>query len=196
MITMPFADKSLPIFVSAAFLAGCVPQTGPEPVIAAPSATSPARPTVQATVTGETPNNDEPERVPFPSLGEPTRILDAAAAERLMNNSGISLQWISWDYRGQALVTADEQGEWRLNARQVARGTGKGELEVDGVITEIGTDYFILLGGIGISDTPDVGRGCLTDGVWRFEVTQNRKYWRLREFEWCDGLTDYIDIYF
>ena len=24
----------------------------------------------------------------------------------------------------------------------------------------------------------------------------NRRYWRMREFEWCDRLTDYIDIYF
>ena len=29
-----------------------------------------------------------------------------------------------------------------------------------------------------------------------FRVTQNRKYWRLQQMEVCDGLTDYVDIYF
>jgi hypothetical protein len=41
-----------------------------------------------------------------------------------------------------------------------------------------------------------MGRRCEQTGEWRFAVTQNRKYWRLRQFEWCDYLTDYIDIYF
>jgi len=27
-------------------------------------------------------------------------------------------------------------------------------------------------------------------------VTQNRRYWRIRTFEWCDDLTDYVDVYF
>ena len=63
-------------------------------------------------------------------------------------------------------------------------------------MTEIGADYFVFDGTIRIADTPDAGRRCEADKVWHFAVTQNRPYWRLREFEWCDGLTDYIDIYF
>ena len=51
-------------------------------------------------------------------------------------------------------------------------------------------------GRIAIIDTPDPGRQCIRNGPMRFAVTQNRPYWRLREFEWCDGLTDYVDIYF
>jgi hypothetical protein len=47
------------------------------------------------------------------------------------------------------------------------------------VITEIGDDYFLLNGRITIGDTPDAGRSC----------------YRLREFERCDYLTDYADIY-
>ncbi len=44
--------------------------------------------------------------------------------------------------------------------------------------------------------TPDAGRRCEANKAWRFAVTQNRPWWRLREFEWSDGLTDYVDIYF
>ena len=49
---------------------------------------------------------------------------------------------------------------------------------------------------IRIADAPDPGRMCEATKSWHFAVTQNRRYYRLREFEWCDGLTDYIDIYF
>ena len=61
---------------------------------------------------------------------------------------------------------------------------------------QIGEGYFILRGTVAITDTPDPGRECRADKNWRFAITQNRQYYRLREFEWCDGLTDYVDIYF
>ncbi len=47
-----------------------------------------------------------------------------------------------------------------------------------------------------ILDAPDQGRACEADKSWHFAITQQRLYFRLREFEWCDRLTDYIDIYF
>lgn len=124
-----------------------------------------------------------------------TRILDQDAADRLRNNSGITLQWISWDWRGDADVTVGDDGVWRLSGEQVARD-GPGRLAVEGVVTEIGAGYFLLDGRVTITDTPDAGRRCSEDKLWRFGVTQGREYWRLREFEWCDGLTDYVDIYF
>ena len=63
-------------------------------------------------------------------------------------------------------------------------------------MTEIGTGYFTFKGTIRIKDTPDRNRSCEKTKNWHFAVTQNRPYFRLREFEWCDYLTDYIDIYF
>ena len=39
-------------------------------------------------------------------------------------------------------------------------------------------------------------RICEKTKDWHFAITQGRPYYRLREFEWCDGLTDYIDLYF
>lgn len=122
-----------------------------------------------------------------------TRVLDRAALERLLANKGVTLQWLDWITRGTA--HARWEGETlRLTAAQARSGSGR--LFVDGVVEEIGADYFTFRGTIRIEDTPDAGRRCEKDKSWHFAVTQNRPYWRLREFEWCDGLTDYIDIYF
>lgn len=119
---------------------------------------------------------------------------DSEALERLKNNAGVTLQWISWERRGTAWVR-EEGGVVRLTASQTA-ADGPGRLTLDGLVTEIGADYFIFAGRISIVGTPDANRRCETErSDWRFAVTQNRPYWRLREFEWCDGLTDYIDIY-
>lgn len=130
-----------------------------------------------------------------PEAAEPTRILDRKAAQRLRTNSGLTLQWIGWGRtRGTAHVRT-EDGVWKLQGAQAEAG-GSGRLLIEGRITEIGHDYFTFVGRIRISDTPDVGRVCDENKSWRFAITQKRSYYRLREFEWCDGLTDYIDIHF
>ncbi|MEL7188028.1 MAG: hypothetical protein AAGK17_00630 [Pseudomonadota bacterium] len=126
---------------------------------------------------------------------EPTKILDPAMAERLFGNTGITLQWIGWEERGPTWVSVDENGYWMLLGGQES-GDG-GLLDIEGFITEIGPDYFLYDGTIKMFGTPDKDRQCnMSKRGWRFGITQNRKYWRLREFEWCDYLTDYIDIYF
>jgi len=133
---------------------------------------------------------------PVGATGAPqaTQIRDRAALERLLGNSGLTLQWISWDERGEA--TADYSTDLlRLKGRQVA-ANGRGRLELDGVVTEIGRDHFTFIGRIDIIDTPDLGRACHREGPMTFRITQNRRYWRLQEMEVCDGLTDYVDIYF
>ena len=124
-----------------------------------------------------------------------TTILDAAMAERLRGNSGITLQWIGWDERGTANVATGDNGTWVLRAVQQDESRDA-MLLLSGEITEIGSDYFLFDGTVTIRNTPDAGRLCSQDKIWRFGITQNRQYWRLREFEWCDRLTDYIDIYF
>ncbi|MXP30460.1 hypothetical protein GRI94_15435 [Erythrobacter jejuensis] len=144
-----------------------------------------------------------PDRPPSPEVAQettplppsPTRILDQDAALRLRGNGGITLQWIGWEDRGPVDIRQNG-GVMILRGMQNAQG-GPGKLLVEGRVTEIGPDYFILDGLVSIVDTPDEGRLCRQRRTnWRFAVTQNRKYWRLREFEWCDLLTDYIDIYF
>jgi hypothetical protein len=130
-----------------------------------------------------------------PGRAAVTRVLDQAAAKRLRANKGVTLQWIDWNRRGKATVSVSRGGVWGLTATQ-AEARGPGRLAVEGRITEIGSDYFLLDGTVRITDTPDRGRTCEKHDVWRFAITQNRRYWRIRTFEWCDDLTDYIDIYF
>jgi len=145
--------------------------------------------------TAAAPGERAPAALPAPGVQPAaTRILDPAAAERLRSNAGITLQWIDWKTRGTAAVRVDG-GVWHLTGAQAEAG-GPGRLFLDGTIAEIGKDYFTFDGTVRIADTPDRARRCEANKRWTFAVTQNRPYWRLREFEWCDGLTDYVDIYF
>ncbi|MBK8374248.1 hypothetical protein [Sphingorhabdus sp.] len=126
----------------------------------------------------------------------PTQVQDRPALERLLGASGMTLQWLSWtsSERGQVDLSWQDRA---LFLKGEQRGTdGTGRVSVNGHVVRISADEFILNGTIIIEDTPDAGRRCEKSGEWRFAVTQNRKYWRLRQFEWCDYLTDYIDIYF
>jgi hypothetical protein len=123
-----------------------------------------------------------------------TQVFDSKGLERLLKADDLTLQWIDWNRRGKVELVAD--GDYlRLSGFQQARD-GPGRLELDGKVIEVGSNYFIFEGKIRITDTPDVGRTCEATKIWHFAITQNRKYYRLREFEWCDGLTDYVDVYF
>ena len=68
---------------------------------------------------------------------ERTIVNDPAALTRLRRNSGITLQWISFDTpaRGHVAVTR-EGGLYRLQGAQAARG-GPGLLTVNGVVLSI-----------------------------------------------------------
>jgi hypothetical protein len=124
---------------------------------------------------------------------EPTRVSSARDAERLLAAKGVTLQWLDWNTRGTVRV---QRGPvWRLTASQAQAG-GPGRLHMDGEIVEIGAGYFTFRGSISITDTPDEARRCEANKDWHFAITQGRPYYRLREFEWCDDLTDYVDIHF
>ncbi|MBB4857633.1 hypothetical protein HNO88_000944 [Novosphingobium chloroacetimidivorans] len=125
--------------------------------------------------------------------GERTRINSARDAQRLLAAKGVTLQWIDWHTRGSVRVVKGPV--WRLTAAQAQAG-GPGRLQLDGTVTEIGKGHFTFRGTIRMTDTPDLGRRCEATKDWHFAITQGRPYYRLREFEWCDRLTDYIDIHF
>jgi len=127
---------------------------------------------------------------------QPTAVNDRQTYDRIVGNSGLSLQWISFygPDRG-TLQTELRDGALYLSGRQTNEGQS-GSLEINGRVVEVNTDSFIFDGTIAIKGTPDISRTCIKDGRSRFAVTENRKYFRLREFEWCDTLTDYVDIYF
>jgi hypothetical protein len=124
-----------------------------------------------------------------------TIVKDQASLERLLGNSGVAVQWLGWtEARGE--LDASWQGRaLHLKGGQVQKD-GTGKLSLDGYVVSIGKDSFVFRGTIKITDTPDQGRKCVKTGDMPFAITQNRQYWRMREFEWCDQLTDYIDIYF
>lgn len=125
-----------------------------------------------------------------------TTVTDPAALARLQRNSGVTLQWISFESpaRGHVRVTR-EGGLYRLRGEQRSR-RDSGRLTLDGVVTAIGPRSFRFEGRIVITDAPDRSRECVRDGGFDFLVTGRRRYWRLQQMEVCDGLTDYVDIYF
>jgi hypothetical protein len=125
---------------------------------------------------------------------EPTLVGDKIAMEKLRGPDGITLQWIGWDQRGDVQVEQRGKSLYLKGVQQ--QDGGKGRLELDGHILAVFTKSFIFKGRIAITDTPDEGRSCIRDGVYEFKITQKRKYWRLQQMEVCDGLTDYVDIYF
>ncbi|MFJ1301869.1 hypothetical protein ACILG0_18030 [Pseudomonadota bacterium AL_CKDN230030165-1A_HGKHYDSX7] len=124
--------------------------------------------------------------------GQRTQVNDDAAYERLLNNSGIGLQWFWTDERGK-LNAVDDNGVIRLDG---GYATAKGSLKLKGEVLSISADRFTFRGTILIVDVPDKGRRCERTGDYEFRATGKRKYWRLQQMTECDRLTDYVDIYY
>lgn len=150
-------------------------------------------PLLVSTACGADNQNSRPETVSSAPVTK-TIINDRAALEKLLGNTGVTLQWISWDYRGP--ITASWQGDTLYLLGEQKAKDGNGRVAFEGQVVSIDAVQFVFRGTISISDTPDAGRQCKKTGNSIFAITQNRPYWRMREFEWCDYLTDYIDIYF
>lgn len=128
-----------------------------------------------------------------PSPGA-TVVRDQAALARLRRNSGITLQWISFETPARGHVAVTSRGGL-VHLRGGQRGGG-GELTLDGDVLAIAERSFTFRGEISIVGTPDLTRNCLRDGTFEFRVNGQRRYWRLQQMEACDGLTDYVDIYY
>lgn len=121
-----------------------------------------------------------------------TQINDQAAYERLLNNSGVTLQWL-WSAKRGKMNAIDDNDVVRLEGTQANH---EGTLKVKGEVVSIGRDSFVLRGTILILDAPDKGRRCERTGDYEFKATGKRKYWRLQQMESCDRLTDYVDIFY
>jgi hypothetical protein len=125
-----------------------------------------------------------------------TIIKDAAARRRLLGSHRFSLQWISWDYFGKAVVT-DQRGRLVIRGVQRAR-RGKDFVRMEGMITRVDAKEFIFNGVIEtrVSHNND-GNVCKREGEMTFKITQNRRYWRLQQMlSPCGDETDYVDIFF
>ena len=128
---------------------------------------------------------------------ERTIINDRGAANMLLGNHRLSLQWVSWDHFGRATVT-NRQGVYSIKGEQKGRGRNKDFVTIEGVITVIDKKEFRFRGKIlTLVSHIDSGRPCVRDGEFTFRITGKRRYWRLQEMDNpCDTATDYVDIYF
>ncbi len=125
-----------------------------------------------------------------------TVINDPNAKKMLLGKHLFSLQWISWDYFGSAIVS-NKDGVFYLKGEQKQR-KGSDFVKVDGVITKIDAKEFLFDGEI-VMQVSHINNGepCTRTGEMTFVITKNRKYWRLQEMNNpCDGVTDYVDIFF
>lgn len=135
-----------------------------------------------------------PLAAPAVTAPDRTVVNDPAALRRLQRNSGVTLQWISFESEARGHVrVSNANGVVHLTG---AQRNGDASVEIDGDVLRIERDRFFFRGRIDIRNTPDPGRTCAREGEFEFRVTQNRRYWRLQQMEACDGLTDYVDIYF
>lgn len=125
-----------------------------------------------------------------------TVVKDNGAKARLLGPHRLSLQWISWTRFGRAVVT-EKDGVLNISGEQSARGTGD-YLKIKGVFTEVDTREIKFKGTIETKVSHiNEGKPCKREGEMTFHITQNRRYWRLKEMDNpCDPVTDYVDIYF
>jgi len=125
-----------------------------------------------------------------------TIINDQTAKQMLLGKHRFSLQWISWDYFGSATVT-ETNGTLSITGEQRGRGDTN-YVKMDGIITRVDAKEFGFNGTI-IIQVKDNNNGepCKREGEMTFRITNNRRYWRLKEMDNpCEGIVDYVDIYF
>jgi hypothetical protein len=137
-----------------------------------------------------------PDRLALAPEPERTIVNDRAALARLRRNSGITLHWIGFQSPARGHVIVSQRGRFVHLSGTHAERRGPGRLILDGDVLRIDPRSFTFVGRIVITDTPDPGRNCVRAGTFEFRVTQRRRYWRMQNIEACDGLADYVDIYF
>ena len=125
-----------------------------------------------------------------------TIINDQNAKQMLLGRHRFSLQWISWDYFGSATVI-ETNGTLSITGEQRGRGNTN-YVKMEGIITRVDAKEFGFSGTI-IIQVKDNNNGepCKREGEMTFRITNNRRYWRLKEMDNpCEGIVDYVDIYF
>jgi hypothetical protein len=125
-----------------------------------------------------------------------TEVKDEAAKKMLLGQHRLSLQWISWDYFGKAIVK-DDQGVLLISGEQKGRGSDD-YLKIEGRITLVDTKEIVFNGTI-VTKVSYINGGnpCTRKGEMTFRITGNRRYWRLKEMDNpCEQVVDYVDIFF
>ena len=119
----------------------------------------------------------------------------------LSGKHNLTLQWISWNAPGKVTFTPTGKDEYRITGEQI--GSKSNEecpecyLHIQGTIVKISPKVLRFTGFIESSVYHiQNGEPCIKEGTFDFVATGNRKYWRCQNMEGCDGVTDYVDIYF
>jgi hypothetical protein len=120
----------------------------------------------------------------------------APRAPALRTRHGLTLQWIGWDRRGEALIE-------RRDGRSVIRGEqrsadGTDYVTIEGEIIDFTGTGFTLRGRVVIRvGIENAGQPCTREGDLRFQAPPGRAYWRMQATRSpCSTLTDYVDVYF
>ncbi|SFE85873.1 hypothetical protein [Thermoflexibacter ruber] len=120
-----------------------------------------------------------------------------AFKKNLVGQHGITLQWISWDYRGTVKITQEDK-VLKITGIQRSRENTTDSVSINGVL-EVISDKEIQFTGKIITTVSynNGGKPCEKEGTYTFRKTGNRRYWRLQEMKNCDGVVvDYVDLYF
>lgn len=116
---------------------------------------------------------------------------------KILGKHTLALQWISWDYFGTIDIW-EENGVIKAVGEQKSREHPGDYLKVNGTLNLISELEFRFTGEI----TTKVyhlynGNPCVRRGTYTFKSYSGRQYWRMLEMDNpCDGVTDYVDIYF
>ena len=127
--------------------------------------------------------------------------LDAAAKARLVGEHLLTLQWIGWgDLSGAGRLVVEDRGDsLAAHGEQLGGGENAGDyLRLSGRIVAASRDGFVFEGDIAIRVHHNAdGNECVRSGTFHFKTTGKRRYWRMQEMDNpCDGVTDYVDVYF
>lgn len=125
---------------------------------------------------------------------EKTIVADEAAKTKLLGKHRFSVQWISWDRFGSALIT-EKNGLLSVKGEQRLPNSSD-FLKMEGIITKVESRQFTFKGKIVIQCKEIYDPPCVREGKMTFIITGNRKYWRLKEMHTCNDTTDYVDIFF
>lgn len=120
-----------------------------------------------------------------------------AFQRNLVGQHGLTLQWISWEYRGTVTIT-EENKVLKIRGIQRSKENTTDSVSIDGVL-EVISDKEIQFKGKIITTVSynNGGKPCEKEGTYTFKKTGNRRYWRLQEMKNCDGVVvDYVDLYF
>lgn len=113
----------------------------------------------------------------------------------------LSLQWISWDDFGYIDFKRIGDKVYKVDGFQDGnKSNGECDncyLKINGEISQISENVLSFTGKIESSVYHiQNGTPCIKEGTFEFKSVGGRKYWRCQNMNGCDGVTDYIDIYF